>query len=221
MRILRALTLASAVVALPAISGAQEGRQFKDAWFWGFKAGSLTLADSGGHYTQAPLLGVEWLITRTHGGLYLSASQAFFSQQTFGLRDPNAPADSGLRVINLTNMRRFDAALMAFPGEHNRWHPYAGLGFTLNVIADAEGQAPFGNVNQLAFTQAMIQQDKVAFAPLGIVGAQYRYPQISVFGQATINPTQHTFLLYNGQPVNFSLEIGVRYNVGTSIDRNN
>jgi hypothetical protein len=221
MRILRALALASAVVALPAISGAQEGRQFKDAWFWGFKAGSLTLADSGGHYTQAPLLGFEWLITRTHGGLYLSASQAFFNQQTLAIRDPNAPADSGLRVINLTNMRRFDAAVMAFPGEHNRWHPYAGIGFTLNIIADAQGQAPFGSVDQLAFTQAMIQQDKVSFSPLGIAGVQYRFPEISVFGQGTVNATQHTFLLYNGQPVNFSFEIGVRYNVGSSIDKNN
>ncbi len=219
MRIFRALTLASAF-ALPAVAGAQDGRQFKDAWFWGLKAGSFTLADSGGRYTQAPMLGIDWLITRTHGGLYLSASQAFFNQQTLAMRDPSTP-DSGLRTINLTNMRRFDAAVMAFPGEHNRWHPYAGIGFTLNVIADADGQPPFSSVDQLAFTQQLIQSSKVSFSPLGIVGAQYRFPEISVFGQATVNATQHTFLLYNGQPVNLSFEIGVRYNIGSSIDRDN
>lgn len=41
-----------------------------------------------------------------------------------------------------------------------------------------------------------------------------------MFGQLTANPTQHNFLLYNGQPFNLSWEFGVRYNVGTSIDRN-
>jgi hypothetical protein len=221
MRMLRALTIAASVVVLPSLAGAQEGRQFKDAWFWGVKAGGFGLANVDGQYTVAPMVGFEWLITRTHGALYLSASQAFFNQQTLAVRDPNFPSDSGVRVINMTNMRKFDAAIMAFPGEHNRWHPYAGIGFTLNMIASAAGQPPFGNVDQLTFTQDMIQNSKVSFSPLGIVGAQYRFPEISVFGQASLNATQHNFLLYNGQPVNFSLEFGVRYNVGTSIDRSN
>ena len=41
-----------------------------------------------------------------------------------------------------------------------------------------------------------------------------------MFGQATFNPTQHNFLLYNGQAFNFSMEFGVRYNVGSSIEKN-
>src|SRR5262252_1493783 len=110
---------------------------------------------------------------------------------------------------------------MAFPGEHNRRHPYAGAGFTLNAIADADGQPPFANVDQLAFTQALIQQNKVSFSPYGLLGAQYRFPEVSLFGQASFPPTQHNFLLYNGKPFNFSLEFGVRYNVGSAIDRDN
>ena len=63
MRTIRALTIAAAVVvALPTIASAQHGRQFKDAWFWGIKAGGLTFADSSQAYKQAPLAGVEWLI---------------------------------------------------------------------------------------------------------------------------------------------------------------
>ena len=196
MRTIRALTIAaSVVVALPAIAGAQQGRQFKDAWFWGVKGGGFTLADSGTQYKQAPMAGVEWLITRTHGGLYLSGGQAFFTQQTFTLRDPNAPSDSGFRSINLKNMRKFDAAVMAFPGEHNRFHPYAGIGFTVGEISDAQGAAPFGNQNQLDFTNQVIQESKVTFSPLLMVGGQWRLSSISVFGQATANPTQHNFLL--------------------------
>jgi len=219
MRILRSLTVAAAVVALPSLASAQYGRPFKDSWFWGVKAGGLTVADSSGSTFVAPMVGVEWMITRTHGGLYISAGQAFFNTQTLTIRDPSA-ADSGVRAIKLNNMRQLDVALMAFPGEHDRWHPYAGAGFTLNAIADAEGVGPFSSVDQLAFTNAMIQQQKVSFSPFGIIGAQYRFPEVSVFGQITANPTQHNFLLYNGQPFNVSWEFGVRYNVGTSIDRN-
>jgi len=43
---------------------------------------------------------------------------------------------------------------------------------------------------------------------------------VSVFLQGTATPTQKNFLLYNGRSVNFSYEAGLRYNVGSSIDRN-
>ena len=95
MRILRALTIAASVVALPSLATAQQGRPFKDAWFWGVKAGGLSVADTGGSYSFAPMIGVEWLITRTHGGLYISAGQAFFNQRRLPTRDPDAPADTG------------------------------------------------------------------------------------------------------------------------------
>jgi hypothetical protein len=218
MRILRALTIAASVVALPSLATAQQGRPFKDAWFWGVKAGGFTLADTSGSNTFAPMVGAEWLITRTHGGLYISAGQAFFNSETLAMSSESNT--STLRVIRLNNLRKFDVALMAFPGEHNRWHPYAGAGFTLQAIADASGAPPFNTVDDLAFTQALIQQNKVSFSPFGILGAQYRFTGISVFGQATFNPTQHNFLLYNGQAFNSSLEFGVRYNVGSSIDKN-
>jgi hypothetical protein len=113
MRTFRALTIATAVVAmLPSFASAQNGRGFKDAWFWGIKGGGISLADSSASYKQAPMAGVDWLITRTHGGLYISGAQSFFTRQTFTLRDPVAGVDSGLRVINLKNLRRLDMALM-------------------------------------------------------------------------------------------------------------
>src|SRR5436305_1460051 len=109
MRVSRPLTIAMAiVVALPAMGTAQESHQFKNSWFWGVKGGGFTLADSGQQYRQAPTAGIDWLITRTHGGLYISGGQTFFTQQTFTLRDPSAPSDSGFRVIDLKNMRRLD-----------------------------------------------------------------------------------------------------------------
>jgi hypothetical protein len=220
MRTMRALTIATAVVvAVPTIATAQQGRSFKDAWFWGIKGGGLTLADSGQAYKQAPYAGVEWLITRTHGGLYISGGQAFFTQQTFVARDP-AQADSGLRVVDIKNMRKLDVAVMGFPGEHLRFHPYAGVGFSLQQIVDAHARPPFGNADQVAYANQVIQDQKVAFSPLLIVGGQYAMRKVSIFGQGSLSPTQSQFLGYNGRSMSFSYELGLRYNVGTSIDRN-
>ena len=80
MRLLRALAVATAFTALIAqTSAAQDGRQFKDAWFWGVKAGALSYSSASTDNGGAALVGAEWLITRTQGGLYLSFDQAFFT----------------------------------------------------------------------------------------------------------------------------------------------
>jgi hypothetical protein len=220
MRTIRALKVAVAIVAaLPTIAAAQHGRQFKDSWFWGIKAGGLTFADSAQSYRQAPLAGIDWLITRTKGGVYISGGQAFFHEKTVTFRDPNFPVDSGFREIRLNNLRRLDFAVMGFPGDYLRFHPYIGAGFSMSDVADAVATGPFGTQDQLTFAEQVIHRQKVQFAPLGIVGGQWRLRWASVFGQLTIAPTQKDFILYNGRPVNMTYEFGLRYNVGTSIDR--
>ncbi|HEY6827563.1 MAG TPA: hypothetical protein VI259_11950 [Gemmatimonadaceae bacterium] len=221
MRTIRALTIASAIAAvLPATASAQQGRQFKDAWFWGVKGGGFALADTAQQYKTYGLAGVDWVITRTHAALYISGSQAFFTQQAFAFRDPNSPADSGLRAIDLKNMRKLDMALLAFPGRHDRFHPYAGAGFTVAQVASATPQGPFGSVDQITYAQAVVQDRKVSIAPMFIAGLQARLSWFSVFAQGTAMVSQNDFILYNGRPWNMSFEAGLRYNVGTSIDRN-
>jgi hypothetical protein len=220
MRTIRALTIASAIAAvLPNAAAAQHGRQFKDAWFWGVKGGGLALADTAEQYKSYPLAGVDWIITRTHAGLYMSGSQAFFTQQALTFRDPNSPADSGVRVIDLKNMRKLDLALLAFPGRHDRFHPYAGAGFTLAQVASATPQGPFGNVDQITFAQATIQDRKVSISPMFIGGVQGRLSWFSAFVQGIATVAQNDFILYNGRPWNIAFEAGIRYNVGSSIDR--
>jgi hypothetical protein len=220
MRTIRALTVAAAVIAaLPTIAVAQHGRQFKDSWFWGLKAGGFSLADSGSKYIQAPTVGVEWLITRTHGGLYVSGAQTFFSQHSFTLRDPAAPLDSGLRPITIKNMRRLDVALMGFPGEHIKFHPYVGAGFSLMQVASASADGPFTNEDQINYAAAVIQDQRVAFAPFFIGGGQWRFRRFSAFGQLTASPAQKNFIAYNGKPFNFGYEAGLRYKVGSAISK--
>src|SRR5437016_3872137 len=122
MRSIRALATAAILAAtLPLVAGAQRGRQFKDAWFWGVKGGGFTYADGGGKYQLAPLGGGEWLITRTHGGLYVSLSQAFMSTTTTFPAGPTAQdtivvggVTQRTRLVDLHNLRKLDMALMAF-----------------------------------------------------------------------------------------------------------
>lgn len=220
MRRIRALTLAAAVVAvLPTTVVAQSGRPFDDSWFWGIKVGGFTLADSGSKYVQAPTLGVESLITRSKGGLYISGSETFFSQHTSRPGDMST-GDSSVSAIRLKNMRKLDVALMGFPGEHLRFHPYVGIGFSMAQVATAEPEGNFASQDQVNFTDQVIQNQRVAFSPLLMGGAQYRLRQFSVFGQLMLSPAEKNFILYNGRPLNLGYEVGLRYNFGSSIDRN-
>lgn len=221
MRFLRVLAVAFGCAALlSSPSSAQDGRQFKDAWFWGAKAGGLTYASEGTTGSTAPLVGAEWLITRTRGGLYLSFDQAFFST-TGGFVDRD-PDSTFTRNVSLKNLRRFTTAAMIFPAQRRNLHPYVGLGLVFNQIAAAGLQG--GVTNQSRYTIALdsIQSKKAAFTPVLMGGVQARLKRFSVFGQASVLPTQQAFFLYSnagGRAVDFSIEGGIRYNIGSAIDR--
>ena len=220
MRFLRVLAVAAGFTALLAhSSAAQEGRQFKDAWFWGVKGGATSFNSAATSRGGAPLVGADWLITRSRGGLYLSFDQAFFTTQGgFVDRDVDSVF---VRPVDLTNMRRFTMAAMVFPMQTRTMHPYAGFGLSFNQVAAAAllTGATSGQRYQVALDS--IQSRKTAFSPILIAGVQSQRKRFSLFVQGTASPTQQAFFLSNsgGSAFNVSLELGARYNVGTSIDR--
>ena len=108
---------------------------------------------------------------------------------------------------------------MGFPGDHIRFHPYVGAGMSLMQIASARPDGPFSTEEQINYAAAVIQEERVAFSPFFIAGGQYRFRPLSVFGQLTASPAQKNFLAYNGKSFNFGYELGIRYNVGTSISK--
>lgn len=221
MRLLSVLTTATALSGLLSSSmAAQEGRQFKDAWFWGVKGGGVTYASQSTTGSAAPLAGAEWLITRTNGGLYLGFDQAFFTT-TGGFLDRD-PDSTFVRPVTLRNLRRFSLAAMAFPGTHRRIHPYGGLGLVLNQVASAALLTGAVSTTRYAIALDSVQSKKAAFSPLLIAGVQARLRPFSVFAQTTAAPTQQRFFLTSPnrpRSFSFSVEAGVRYNVGSSIDR--
>jgi hypothetical protein len=221
MRFLRVLAIATGFAALLAqSSAAQDDRQFKDAWFWGLKAGAMSYSSATTSNGGAPLIGAEMLITRTYGGLYLSLDQAFLST-TGGFQDRD-PDSSFVRYANLKNMRRFTMAGMIFPAQTRNLHPYLGGGLVFNQIAAASLLGSISSSARYQIALDSIQAKKASFSPVLIGGVQVRYKPMSGFVQASLSPIQQSFFLANpnaSRSVDISIEFGVRYNVGSSIDR--
>ncbi len=191
----------------PSLLAAQRAREFEDSWFWGVKAGVSTFSPTLGGTESTATYGVEWLITRTRGGLYVSADEANVSA-TSAVFDPTADGD--LRSVRVRKLRRIGFAALAFPWTFNRLRPYAGLGLTLNVIGDA---TPLLSAQESAVDDAVSQRinDRSSQAALlGMAGAQLQFHKLAIFGQVSVAPSSAKFLL-NNSVLGF-FEAGVRYN---------
>lgn len=219
MRAIRTLAVAALVALDVSVAAAQSTRHFKDSWFWGVKAGETFYQVQSHPQGLAPLGGLDWLITRTYGGLYVSYDHSFLTRDSVFVNDSISPLDTVPRVVNLSGLRRFTLAGMVFPMQSYRLHPYFGLGFSLNYIARATAQGTFRNGTQQSLVLSTIQQFRSNATPVVILGAQYRLPALSVFGQATASPANSNFFLYTGTNWRTTVEGGVRYNIGSSIDR--
>jgi len=221
MRLLRALAMAAVFAALLSRSGAaQDARQFKDAWFWGIKGGALSFSSTTTTNGGAPLVGGEWLITRTGGGLYISYDQAFFTTQG-GFVDHD-PDSTFTRPVRLKDLRRFTIAGMVFPIQSRVLHPYAGLGLLFSQIGGTQLLSPVSNPVRYQIALDSIQARKAGFSPILLAGVQARLHPFSVFVQGSASPMQRAFFLSNDaspRSFNLSLEFGVRYNMGSAIDR--
>ena len=204
------------VALLPAVGAAQSGRNFKDSWFWGVKAGTLSFSTNGVRNVTAPLIGGEWLITRSRAALYISLEQAFFNKRAI-----LATFDGDLIDVGIKDMQRVSAAMLAFPGKQRSMgvlagvRPYGGLGLALNFIRSATVRDTIPG-NSITLVERTIENRKSAASLLGILGAQAQYRRLSVFVQGTFMPTRE-FLL--DERATYSIEGGIRYNFGTSIDR--
>ena len=226
MRAIGVLAVAALVALDASTAAAQSTRQFTESWFWGAKAGALAYQvqsnqdASNQSGTGLSLLGgVDWLITRKKGGLYAAFDYSFFSRDSVFVNDSVSPLDTVPRAIILSGMRRFTLAGMLFPIEHERIHPYFGFGVALSAIAKVEPQGSFRNSAQQNLVLSTVNQFKAVASPVVIVGTQVRLLWVSVFAQATTSPTNNNFFLFTQSGWRSTLEVGARYNIGSSVDR--
>jgi hypothetical protein len=170
-------------------------------------------------HRQAPLGGIEWLITRTHGGLYISYSEAFLTDQALVMTNVDA-TDTIPHVINLKNMRRLDMAAMIFPGSNQYLHPYAGIGFSIKQISSATpGDSSYASSDVYSAVQSYITSYRTGAAPYFIGGMQLRLIGFSIFFQGTASPANRNMFLFNNKSFHLTAEAGLRYNFGSSISK--
>ncbi|MEO8576904.1 MAG: hypothetical protein ABI556_09400 [Gemmatimonadales bacterium] len=198
--------LLSAAV-IPAVASAQRTREFEDSWFWGAKAGVATFSPTFGKSETAATYGAEWLITRTHGALYVSVDETNMSSLS-AVFDPSA--DGGYRSVQVDKLRRVGFAALAFPKRFGRFRPYAGLGLTVNVVGSADPlvSANDGELDEVVFDRIDERKSQAAF--LGMAGVQAQYHRAAFFVQASVAPASSRFLLSDSSLGWF--EAGVRYN---------
>jgi hypothetical protein len=219
MRSIRGLAIAIAALALvPQVGSAQLGRRFENAWFWGAKGGFLVYSTANVSNKAAMVFGAEWVITRRYGGLYISVDHAIMSEQAQYLNVDLLP-DTSVADMDLKDIRRYNMAAMIFP-DIGRWiRPYVALGASMTQVARATNRTGYTSPDEEMSTEGLIAEYKATLSPLSIVGVQLRLPLASVFAQATAMQTPQRFFLRGDNSFTYSLEAGVRYNIGSSIGR--
>lgn len=196
-------------------ASAQSTRPFDNSWFWGAKAGTMTFASNAGKAKSVGTVGGDWMITRTSGGLYVSLDMSRFTSHA---RVEDGNAGGGFRDVQVKDMKRFSVAALGFPLKLGHLRPYAGLGFSLDLIGSATPSDSSGT--QSSPDQAFLDKVSDRQSQSGVLlmaGLQAEISRLAAFVQGTAIPSASRFLL-NDQPLVF-VEAGLRYNFGSSIER--
>jgi hypothetical protein len=214
MQKLRAVVVAVvATIVVSASANAQEMKDFDNSWFWGFKSGINTFAVPGHGNTSTVDVGVDWVITRTKGGLYVSGNQSVF-QRDLEFLDPTS--NTGQRTVRVNDMRRITVAGLAFPRHFGGITPYAGIGFTIAVLGDARVFVDSANTVPTNSFLDQVESERSRSAAMGMAGVQIQTKRAAIFAQETIIPGNNNFLF--SSVLNF-FEFGIRINFGSSIDQ--
>jgi hypothetical protein len=214
MQKLRAVTVALvATFVVSASANAQVRRNFDNSWFWGFKSGVNTFSTNRDGNTSTVDLGIDWLITRTKGGLYVSGNQSVFERDVDVF---DQASNTGQRRVRVNDLRRITFAGLAFPKHFGGITPYAGVGYTIAVLGDArifvDSTNTFPNNAFIDRVESLRSRSSV----LGMAGIQIQTRRAVIFAQETLLPSTPNFLFTS---VLSFFEFGVRYNFGSAIDR--
>jgi hypothetical protein len=219
MRTIRTLTAGLACVAfLPAISAAQsvpqKARSFTDSWYWGAKGG-VSLFGAAAENVSAPTVGGEWMITRTRIAMYVSVEQSFFDTQG-GVFD--STSTGSVRVVDIKDSRRYNLQLFAFPKRYGSFRPYAGLGFALIMLREAQPVGTFTSPASADTVFATVDDRSSRTTPVFTLGSQYDWQRFALFVQASTMATRNRFLI-NGKANTYLIEGGLRYNLVDAIEK--
>jgi len=213
MQKLRAVAVAViATFVVTAGASAQEMRNFDNSWFWGFKSGINTFTAPGRGNTSTVDMGIDWLITRTKGGLYVSGNQSIF-ERDITVFDNGAATN---RTVRINDLRRITLAGVAFPKHFGGITPYAGLGYTIVVLGDARVFVDSASAFPSNAFLDDVESKRSRSAVVGMGGIQIQTMRFAIFAQETMVPSNPSFLFSS---VLSFFEFGLRWNFGSSIER--
>jgi hypothetical protein len=214
MQKLRAVAVAVvATIVVSAGAGAQGMRNFDNSWFWGFKTGVTSFSAAGHGNVSTVDLGIDWLITRTKGGLYVSGNQSIFEQD---VEISDQASSTGQRTVRVNDLRRISVAAVAFPKHFGGITPYGGIGYMIAVLGDARVGIDSANTFPSNAFFDKVDQLRSRGAVLGMAGVQIQTKRAVIFAQETMLPSNSQFMFSS---VLSFFEFGVRYNFGSSVDR--
>jgi len=202
-----------ATIVVSAGANAQERRNFDNSWFWGFKSGINTFSAPGRGNTSTVDLGIDWLITRSRGGLYVSGNQSIF-ERDIDVFDPTA--NTNQRTVRVNDLRRITFAALAFPKHFGGITPYGGIGYTIAVLGDARVFVDSADTFPNNAFLDNVESRRSRSAVLGMAGIQIQTKRMAIFAQETMLPSNSNFLFSS---VLSFFEFGVRWNFGSAIDR--
>jgi hypothetical protein len=215
--IVLALAASAAVGLSPSAAVAQQGAgQWQDAWFWGAYGGYTSFATPIAR-TNAPTIGIDWMITREHVALNVFAEQAYFNAVS---TIPDFPT-SAPRRVDIQDMRSVGFAVMIFPREIFAVKPYFNLGYAFNFIktGSPEGSSfatPAARDTVLGRINDARTSGKL-FASVGVMKVVGRF---APFFQYTVMPTKGSDAwMVNGEGFTNIWSAGLRYNFGTSVEK--
>ena len=213
MQKLRAVAVAViATFVVTAGASAQEMRNFDNSWFWGFKSGINTFTAPGRGNTSTVDMGIDWLITRTKGGLYVSGNQSIF-ERDITVFDNGAATN---RTVRINDLRRITLAGVAFPKHFGGITPYAGLDYTIVVLGDARVFVDSASAFPSNAFLDEVESKRSRSAVVGMGGVQIQTMRFAIFAQETMVPSNPSFLFSS---VLSFFEFGLRWNFGSSIER--
>jgi len=220
MRMARMAISFAAFLCVPALASAQadqSARSFNDSWFWGVNGGAMffTAGTDAATKVTAPSVGGEWLITRTRIGLRLAIDQSFFDEATAIV---DGSSSGGIRQINVSDWRRYSGEIYFFPKAFGSIHPYAGLGIALHVLQNATPMGSFTTEAAMDSVNATTNDLSTKASTILSAGVQAGFGRSALFVQGSSMPTRRNFL-FSGSGYTFMLQAGLRYNVGSAIDK--
>jgi hypothetical protein len=210
-------TISVAFIAVFTLATSAEGqrgtRPFEDSWFWGLSGGGLLYSTSRVENATAPMVGAEWLITRTRSGLYVGYDHSFFETDA---SVENPLSVTGEQEVTLQNMRRLTFAAVAFPKKFGGLRPYVGGGFALHFLGDATPAQTFGSYTEQNLVEMFVEDRRSQAAPIILLGLQGDLGRLTLFAQGSATPIEGFFL--NGGAL-YTAHAGLRLNVGSSIEQ--